>query len=72
MIPKMFGAVSIGSGLMAGFMLWFGFIITSMIQNHRYEGAPWSRTIIDGGYMLGVMLVQGIVIGLFGGAAPAA
>ncbi len=32
-----------------------------------------SRTIIDGGYMLAVLLVQGLVIGLFGGgAAPAA
>jgi hypothetical protein len=37
-----------------------------MIQGHRYEGAPWSRTLIDGGYMLAVLVVQGIVIGLFG------
>ena len=73
LIPKMFGSTTVTSGLMAGAMLWFGFIITSMIQNHRYEGAPWSRTIIDGGYMLGVLLVQGLVIGLFGGGvAPAA
>ncbi|HQZ13637.1 MAG TPA: DUF1761 domain-containing protein [Devosia sp.] len=73
MIPRMFGTVSVNSGLMAGFMLWFGFIITTLIQNHRYEGAPWARTFIDGGYMLGVLLVQGIVIGLFGsGATPAA
>jgi hypothetical protein len=66
-IPKMFGAVSVGTGLMAGFMLWFGFVITALIQGHRYEGAPWARTFIDGGYLLGVLLVQGFVIGLFGG-----
>jgi hypothetical protein len=73
MIPRMSGSTSVGSGLMAGFMLWFGFIITSMIQSHRYEGAPWARTFIDGGYMLAVLLVQGVVVGLFGGgAAPAA
>jgi hypothetical protein len=70
--PAMFGATNVVNGLFAGFLLWLGFVITSMIQNHRYEGAPWNRTIIDGGYMLAVLLVQGLVIGLFGGgAAPA-
>ena len=42
------------------------FVITSMIINHRYQGAKWSLTIIDGGYLFGVLLVQGLVIGLFG------
>lgn len=46
--------------------MWVGFVITSMILNHRYQGAPWSLTLIDGGYLLGVLLVQGVVIGLFG------
>jgi hypothetical protein len=73
LVPKLFGSITITNGLMAGLLLWLGFVITSMIQNHRYEGAPWNRTIIDGGYMLAVLLVQGLVIGLFGGgAAPAA
>lgn len=69
-----FGSTNVVNGLLAGAHLWLGFVITSMIQNHRYEGAPWSRTFIDGGYMLGVLLVQGIVIGLFGytAAVPAA
>jgi hypothetical protein len=37
-----------------------------MIINHRYQGQKWSLTIIDGGYLLGVLLLQGVVIGLFG------
>jgi hypothetical protein len=37
---------------------------TSMILNHRYQGTKWSLALIDGGYLLGVMIVQGVVIGL--------
>ena len=66
LIPKIFGVTSVANGLLAGFVLWLGFVITSMIQSHRYQGAKWSLTIIDGGYLLGVLLVQGLVIGLFG------
>lgn len=65
-ITPLFGATNVITGIQAGLLMWVGFVITSMIQGHRYEGAPWSRTFIDGGYMLGVLLVQGIVIGLFG------
>lgn len=64
--PKVMGATTLADGLAMGFWLWLGFVITSMIINHRYQGARWSLTIIDGGYLLGVLLVQGIVIGLFG------
>jgi hypothetical protein len=69
--PALFGSVTVATGLLCGAHMWLGFVITSMIQNHRYEGAPWSRTIIDGGYMLAVLLSQGLVIGLFGYTPPA-
>ena len=64
--PKVLGATSLVTGVEMGFWLWLGFVITSMIINHRYQGSKWSLTLIDGGYLLGVLLVQGIVIGLFG------
>jgi hypothetical protein len=72
--PVLFGEVNIVTGLLTAFNMWLAFVITSMIQGHRYQGAPWNLTIIDGGYLLAAMLVQGIVIGLFGYAvaAPAA
>src|SRR5690606_27828440 len=72
--PALFGATNVANGLATGLTMWFAFVITAMIQNHRYAGAPWSRTLIDGGYLLAVLLVHGLVIGLFGGpaAAPAA
>lgn len=64
--PRLMGATTVANGLIVGFHLWLGFVITSMIINHRYQGAKWSLTLIDGGYLLGVLLVQGVVIGLFG------
>lgn len=65
-VPRIMGATTVGNGLIVAFHLWLGFVITSMIVNHRYQGAKWSLTLIDGGYMLGVLLLQGAVIGLFG------
>jgi hypothetical protein len=71
--PALFGEVSLWSGVMAGAHMWIGFVATTMILNHRYQGMPWSLTFIDGGYLLLALLAQGVVIGLFGGApAPAA
>ena len=64
--PRIFEATNIGSAMAMGFWLWLGFVITSMVINHRYQGSKWSLTLIDGGYLLGVLLVQGLVIGLFG------
>jgi hypothetical protein len=64
--PAVYGATNWMSGLHMAFWLWLGFVITSMIINHRYQGSKWTLTVIDGGYLLGVLLVQGLVIGLFG------
>jgi hypothetical protein len=64
--PMLFGEINVVNGLLCGAHMWLGFVITSMILNHRYQGQKWSLTLIDGGYLLGVLLVQGLVIGLFG------
>ncbi|MHB1101983.1 MAG: DUF1761 domain-containing protein [Devosia sp.] len=64
--PALFGSTNVTNGILCGVHMWLGFVITSMILNHRYQGAKWSLTLIDGGYLLGVLIVQGIVIGLFG------
>jgi hypothetical protein len=71
--PLVMGEVNVVNGMLLGAHMWLGFVITAMIINHRYEGAPWSRTFIDGGYLLAVLLIDGAVVGLFGGGAvPAA
>ncbi len=63
--PKLMPGVDAYSAVLVGVHMWFGFILTSMVLNHRYQGQKWSLTLIDGGYLLGVVIVQGVVIGLF-------
>lgn len=65
-LPGLFGGVSVLNGVLTGALMWLGFVITSMILNHRYAGDPWSRTMIDGGYLLVALVVQGGVIGFLG------
>lgn len=64
--PMLMDGVSVYGAVLVGVHMWLGFMLTAMILNHRYQGQKWSLTAIDGGYLLGVMIVQGIVIGLFG------
>ncbi|HUV32852.1 MAG TPA: DUF1761 domain-containing protein [Devosiaceae bacterium] len=66
--PAVMGEVTWYSGALTGLHGWIGFILTSMILNHRYQNQKWSLTAIDGGYLLGVVIVQGVIIGLFGAA----
>lgn len=55
----------VGTGLGTAAVLWLGFVITSMTVNHAFQDSSAMLTIIDGGHWLGVMLVQGLVLGLF-------
>jgi len=64
--PMLTGEMNVANGLIIGAHMWLGFVITAMVLNHRYEGAPWSRTVIDGGYLLAVLLIDGAVVGVFG------
>ena len=60
------GAGTIRSGLITGFFIWLGFVFSSLVVNHAFQGAKRSLTLIDGGHWLGVLLIQGAVIGAFG------
>ena len=60
------GEVTLGRSLLTAAFIWFGFVLTTMMVNHRFQSARWSLTLIDGGHWLGVLLVMGLVIGLFG------
>ncbi|RUW21400.1 MULTISPECIES: DUF1761 domain-containing protein [unclassified Mesorhizobium] len=72
-----FGALTGGepnplAGVIFGFVLWLGFVATTLSANHRYEGFGWDLTLIDAGHWLGVLIIIGLVIGWFGApAAPA-
>lgn len=60
------GQVTPVNGLISGAFIWLGFVVTTQVVNHGFQGAKTSLTIIDSGHWLGVLLVQGLVIGLFG------
>ena len=57
--------ITIGDGLLTAFLIWLGFVLTSMTVNHRFQFKPWSLTVIDSGHYLAVMLAQGAIIGWF-------
>jgi hypothetical protein len=60
------------AGVIFGFVLWLGFVATTVSANHRYQGFGWNLTLIDAGHWLGVLLIIGAIIGWFGApAAPA-
>ena len=60
------GDITIRGGMISGFFVWLGFVITTMGVNHAFAGAKPMLTLIDGGYWLAVLLIQGAVIGAFG------
>jgi len=57
---------SIRVGMISAAFLWFGFVITTMLVNYAFHGAKHALTLIDGGHWLGVLLIQGAIIGWWG------
>lgn len=60
------GEISITRSLLSALFVWFGFVVTTMTVNHRFQSQRWLLTLIDGAHWLGVLVVMGMVIGLFG------
>ena len=60
------GDVTVRGGVISGFFVWLGFVITTMGVNHAFSGAKPMLTVIDGLHWLAVLLIQGAVIGAFG------
>ena len=54
------------TGLITAGLVYIGFVLTTLVTNHGFQGNKPSLTVIDGLHWLGVLLIQGLVIGLFG------
>lgn len=54
-------------GAIAGAFIWFGFVITTMAVNNAFQMRKAMLTVIDGGYWLLVLVVQGAILGAMGG-----
>ena len=60
------GAITLRSGMTSGALVWLGFVATTLAVNHTFQGAKPVLTLLDGGHWLGVLLLQGAVIGWLG------
>ena len=60
------GQITLRNGVISGAFIWAGFIVTTIWVNHAYQGQSFRLTLIDSGHWLGVLLIQGAVIGLMG------
>jgi hypothetical protein len=60
------GQISIRGGVISGFLVWLGFVITTMVANYAFHGASHVLTLIDGGHWLGTLLIQGAILGWWG------
>lgn len=58
-----FGSGGVNPALATGALLWLGFVLTTMVVNHGFQGSKRSLTVIDSIHWLGVLLIQGLVIG---------
>ena len=58
--------VTISNGLISAAFVWVGFVATTLATNHGFQGQRVKLTLIDGGHWLGVLLIQGLIIGAFG------
>ena len=60
------GEVTLKNAIICGALVWAGFVATTLAVNHSFQSARLALTLIDGGHWLGVLLLQGALIGLVG------
>ena len=60
------GQVTLKNGVISGLFVWVGFVLTTVVVNNAYAGRKWMLSAIDSVHWLGVLLIQGAVIGAMG------
>ena len=58
--------VTLWNGIISGAFVWLGFVVTTLAVNYGFQGRPFALTLIDSGHWLGVLVIQGAIIGLMG------
>ena len=59
------GGPTIAIGAVSGALVWFGFVLTTISVNNAFQHRTLMLTVIDSGGWLAVLVVQGVVLGLF-------
>ena len=60
------GQVTLKNGIVSGLFMWAGFIATTVFVNNAYPGRKYSLSVIDSIHWLGVVVIEGAVIGGMG------
>ncbi len=58
--------MTVKGGLITGAFLWIGFVVTATAVNYAWQRAKPMLSVIDGGHWLGVLLIEGAVLGAMG------
>lgn len=60
------GQVTLVNGIVSGLFLWLGFIATTVFVNNAFGGRTYRLSVIDCIHWLGVLVIQGAIIGAMG------
>jgi hypothetical protein len=60
------GQVTLKNGIVSALFLWLGFVVTTIFVNNAYPGRKYSLSVIDSIHWLGVLVIQGAIIGGMG------
>ncbi|MBV8393777.1 MAG: DUF1761 domain-containing protein [Alphaproteobacteria bacterium] len=60
------GQLSVKNGIVSGAFVWLGFVATTVFVNNAYPGRKYSLSVLDSIHWLGVLVIQGAVIGATG------
>lgn len=61
-----FDTVNVRNGVITGLFMWVGFVLTTVSVNYAFQGQKTMLTVIDAGHWLGVLVLQGMIIGWMG------
>ena len=62
---KFTGAETAKSGMLAGFWLWLGFVVTTNLSTVLFEGRPFGLYLINNGYHLAGLLGMGALLAVW-------
>jgi hypothetical protein len=60
------GQVTLKNGVISALFMWLGFVITALAVNNSFGQRRPMLTVIDGIHWLGVLVIQGAIIGAMG------
>jgi hypothetical protein len=60
------GQVTLKNGVISALFVWLGFVITTQSVNYAFGQRKPMLTVIDGIHWLGVLVIQGAIIGAMG------